>query len=288
MDRNRIAIAGSCIRCGRCVRVCPSQVFGQEKPGGEVRVAAPENCIGCGHCAAACPAGAVEHSDFPADKVHPVDRAQLPTPEQLLLLCKARRSNRALSRRPVPREAIARILEAAHCAPTASNMQQVSFTVLTDPADLRAVVEHTLDFCRRMLRLLEMPVVGPVVRKAVKGAERYRLTFRRLIDEYDRHGRDRILRGATALIFIHTPAANRFGAIDCQLAYQNGSLMAETQGVSQIYTGFVLTALRSDKKNRLARRFGIEGTIHAGMALGMPEFAFPNYIDKRPLDAAVK
>ncbi len=277
-----------CIRCGRCVKVCPSLVFGQEQAGADVRITAPENCIVCGHCVAACPATAVVHSEFPADKVHPVDRAQLPSPEQLLLLCKARRSNRALARKPVPQEFVDRILEAAHAAPTASNLQQVGYTVLTAPDDLRFVVEYTLDFCLRILRLLEMPVLGPVIRRFVKGSDRYRQTFHRLIDEYERQGRDRILRGATALVLIHTPEENRFGAIDCQLAYQNGSLMAEALGVSQIYTGFVLTASHADKKNRLARRFGIRGKIHAGMALGMPEFLFPNSIDKRPLDAAKK
>ncbi len=279
--------SGRCIRCGRCVKACPSLVFGlhEEHP---VTVDAPENCIVCGHCAAACPAAAVQHSEFPPEKVHPVDRAQLPTPEQLMLLIQARRSNRALSRKPVPQDYIDRILEAAHAAPTASNLQQVGYTVLTAPADLRFVVEYTLGFCRRMLRLLEMPVLGAIVRRCVKGAGRYRLSIHRLLDEYERHARDRILRGATALIFIHTPAGSRFGAIDSQLAYQNGSLMAEALGVSQIYTGFVLTACKADKKKRLARHFGIEGTIHAGMALGMPEFLFPSRIDKKPIDIMKK
>lgn len=276
-----------CIRCGRCVKVCPSLVFGQHEER-SVTVDAPENCIACGHCAATCPAAAVQHSEFPPEKVHAVDRTQLPTPEQLMLLIQARRSNRALSSKPVPQDCIDRILEAAHAAPTASNLQQVGYTVLTDPADLRFVVEYTLGFCRRMLRLLEMPVLGAIVRRCVKGAGRYRLSIHRLLDEYERHGRDRILRGATALIFIHTPAGSRFGAIDSQLAYQNGSLMAEALGVSQIYTGFVLTACKADKKKRLARHFGIEGTIHAGMALGMPEFLFPNRIDKKPIDIAKK
>lgn len=274
-----------CIRCGRCVKVCPSLVFGQPAAHADVRVDAPENCIGCGHCVAACPAAAVEHAAFPAGTVHPVDRSLLPSPEQLLLLCKARRSNRALSRKPVPAEYLDRILEAAHSAPTASNLQQVGYTVVTDPSDLRFVIELTLEFCRRMLRLLEMPVVGAVVRRLVKGAGRYRRTLHRLIDEYDREGRDRVLRGVTALILIHAPAKSRFGAIDCQLAYQNASLMAEALGVSQIYTGFVLAASRGGRMKRLVRRFGIAGRVHAGMALGMPEFLFPNRIDKKPLDA---
>lgn len=277
-----------CIRCGRCVRACPALVFGQEKAGAAVTVEAPENCIVCGHCAAVCPASAVSHSEFPPEKVHPVDPAQLPAPDQLLLLCKARRSNRVLTADPVPPESIDRILEAAHAAPTASNLQQVSYTVLTDPDDLRFVIEYTLGFCRRMLRLLEMPLLGFFVRRVVKGADRYRLSLRRLIDEYEQEGRDRVLRGATALIFIHTPAGSRFGTVDAQLAYQNGSLMAESLGVSQIYTGFVLTAAWADRKRGLARHFGIEGTIQAGMALGMPAFRFPNRIDKKPIDVVRK
>lgn len=243
-------------------------------------VAAPENCIECSHCVAACPVRAVGHESFPRERIRPVDRSQLPSPEQLMLLMRARRSNRDLTKRAVPQEYIDRILDAARYAPTASNLRQVGFTVVSDPEKLRRVIEYTLDFCRRMLRLLEMPLLGPVIRRFVKGADRYRQTFHRLIDEYEQHGRDRVLRGATALIFFHAPAGNRFGAIDCQLAYQNGSLMAESLGVSQIYTGFVYTAIRSDRKNALARELGIEGTIHAGMALGMPACLFPNYVEK--------
>lgn len=277
-----------CIRCGRCFRVCPSMVFGQPAAGAAVTVDTPENCIGCGHCAAACPAAALDHEAFPAESIHPVDRAQLPSPDRFLLLCKARRSNRALTRKPVPREYIGLILEAAQSAPTASNLRQTGLTVITDPDDLRAVIELTLGFFRRMLRLLETPVLGPVIRRFVQGADERRIAgLHRLVDEYDRQGRDRILRGATALILFHAPASNRFGAIDCQLACQNGSLMAETLGVSQIYTGFVLTAARADRKRKLARRFGIPGKIHAGMALGMPEFLFPNYIDRKSPDPQI-
>jgi len=261
-------------------------VFAQTERGGRPNVAAPENCIGCGHCVAACPTASVDHGLFPKERVHPVDRTALPSPDQLMMLLRARRSNRDLTRKPVPREYLVRILEAAHRAPTASNLQQVGFTVLTEPAQLRFAIEYTLRFCRRMLHLLEMPLLGPAVRRMVPGGDRYRATFRRLIEEYERHGRDRILRGATALILIHTPRSSRFGSTDCQLAYQNGSLMAEALGVSQIYTGFLCTAVRSDKKNRLARAFGIDGTIHAGMALGIPAEPFPNYIDKKPIEAS--
>ncbi len=280
-----IKILAHCISCGRCAKVCPSGVFEHLRAGEPVRIVRPENCIRCGHCVAACPAAAVEHEEFPPEKVHPIDRSQLPTPESLMLLIRSRRSNRDLSSRPVPRELLEKIVEAAHRAPTASNLQQVAYTIITRPEELRLVIEFTLDYMRRMVKLLEMPVVGSLARSLVKGADRYAATFKRILREWDEEQRDRILRGATALLLIHTPEQNRFGAIDAQLAYQNGSLMAEALGVSQIYTGFLITALKADKSGKLARKLGIRGTIHAGMALGMPASTWGNYIDKEPLKA---
>lgn len=195
-----IRVRESCIRCGRCARVCPSQIFVQEEPRGAVSLRQPENCILCGHCVAACPTGSVAHEGFPPERVHAFDRRDLPTPERVELLLAVRRSNRALFDRPVPPEWLGRIL-----------------------------------------------------------------------------------RGATALLFIHAPRASRFGVEDANLACQNASLMAEALGVSQIYMGFVLTAVRQDRRKRLNRMLGLQGRrIGAVLACGMPEFLYPNYIDRDP------
>ena len=70
-------------------------------------------------------------------------------------------------------------------------------------------------------------------------------------------------------------------ADNANLAYQNGSLMAEALGVSQFYMGFVCNAVRMSK-GRLEKRLGIGGTIHAAMALGMPALRFDNYVDRDP------
>ena len=247
----------SCIRCGKCVKVCPAWIMTQAKPGDPIGLRNIDSCIVCGHCAAVCPTGSVRHSSFPPDKIHPIDRNGLPSPEQVLLLCKARRSNRALSDRPVPQEAIDRILEAAHRAPTASNRQEVSFTVITDPAILDKIIRFTLDTFAGIARKLENPLVKPILKRLRPEFYNYLPAFKRLIAEYDK-GNDLILREAKTLLLIHTPYANRFGAADANLAYQNGSLMAESLGVSQIYTGFVLSALAQDKKCKFLK------SIHTG------------------------
>ena len=282
MELNLNIGQNKCIRCGKCVRVCPSLILCQEAKGSEVRVQQPENCILCGHCVAVCPTGAVEHSEFPEGRVHAFRYGDYPSPDQLMLLCKARRSNRAFSDKPVPEEYIQQILEAGHRAPTASNLQNVEFTVVTDPDTLRMISSFVLKVFGKTLKKMQNPLLKPLVKLIMPGALRYIPVFERLLRE-DAGGNDLILRKATAVIFIHTPRTSRFGCQDSNLAYQNASLMAECLGVSQFYTGFVCSAIQQEGKGNLEKALGIEGQIHAGMALGMPAFRYTNYIDRKDI-----
>lgn len=271
-----------CIKCNKCVRVCPAGIFVQEDKSKEIETVYIESCIGCGHCVAACPEDAVVHSLFPAEKVHPIDYSQLPTPEQMMLLCKSRRSNRAFSTKPVPEESMKMILEAAHRAPTGSNAQHVKFLVISDPDKLRQIIEFTLDIFGEMMKKLKNPLLKPLIKLIMPDVFRYIPVFERLQDDYKKGG-DGILRKATSAIFIYTPVGSRMGVMDANLAYQNGSLMAECLGVSQFYTGYVLNAAKM-KKGKLERILGIDGEIHAGMGLGIPSFRFPNYTDRKDIE----
>lgn len=271
----------ACIRCQRCIRVCPSNIF-RLSENRAVSVHRIENCILCGHCAAVCPQAAVIHSVFPPEKIHRIDREALPTPQQVMLLTCARRSHRAFTAQSVPDEFLEAILEAAHRAPTASNRQEVDFTLITDPNLLQAVSRLTVEGFAAIVRLVGNPLLRPLIKRFHPDALASLPKFRRLVERFSR-GDDRILRGAKALILFHTPAENRFGCQDANLAYQNASLMAESLGVAHFYTGFVCAAAGRDKKKRLARLLDIRGTIHAGMALGMPAFPYPNYMDKKDI-----
>lgn len=277
--------AAKCIKCGRCIKVCPSNIFigagdGDKKIPGVQNV---ESCIACGHCVAACPAGAVVHNLFPPEKVHKIDYAQMPSPEQVMLLCKARRTNRAFTRKPVPQEHINLILEAAHRAPTASNLQNVEFTVITSADTIRQINLFVIESFGSMIKKLENPLLKPVLKRVMGGVYRYVPLFYGMKAEFEK-GNDLILRGATAVIFIHAPKGSRFSDADANLAYENGSLMAESLGVSQLYTGFVCTAIKQGK-GKFEKMLGLDAgrEIKAGMGLGMPEFRYPNYIDKKEL-----
>lgn len=272
----------TCIECGKCVKVCPSNIFVQEKADKGVGLVNVESCIVCGHCVSVCPTDSVLHSEFPAEKVHAIDYSQLPTPEQMMLLSKVRRSNRTITAKAIPTEMLDQILEAAQRAPTATNAQTVSFTLITDPQKLRQVSDFTIGVFDSILKVVQNPVVKLIL-KPFLGATLYKYVsvFEQLKADHAA-GKDPILRKATALLAIHTPKSNRFGCEDSNLAYQNASLMAECLGVSQVYMGFVLTAIKQ-KKGKFAELLGIDGEIHAIMALGMPAVRYPKYVDRKEI-----
>lgn len=144
----------TCIRCKKCVRICPSVLFSfHEDKGIEVNADA---CISCGHCVAVCPGNSIEHSDFPPEKVHAFDRSQLPTADQVELLIRSRRSNRAFSKQRVPEELLQRIIEAAHRAPTATNAQEVKMVLVTRPETLKEISRITIGTFMSIVHAVEI------------------------------------------------------------------------------------------------------------------------------------
>lgn len=207
----------------------------------------------------------------------------MPSPRQMMNIIKARRSNRAITSKPIQEEHIRLILEAANCAPTATNSQSLSYIVITDPEKLKMVADYTISIFNSLAKILLNPIVKLIVKPFMKDVYKYVPMFKQLKEDH-KAGKDPILRNATALIIIHTPKSNRFGSEDANLAYQNASLMAQSLGISQIYMGFVLTAVREDRGNGLAKMLGIEGKIEAVMALGIPAFKYTNYSDRKDVD----
>jgi nitroreductase/NAD-dependent dihydropyrimidine dehydrogenase PreA subunit len=272
----------NCTRCNCCVKVCPSEIFNAQE-NQPPQISDEELCIKCGHCVAACNSNAVVHEKFPPEKVHPIAFSQLPTPEQMLSLVRKRRSNRALSTKAIPEEHLLQIAEAAHRAPTASNKQYVEFTLITNPENLKLISKFTLDIFSSQIKMADNAIVRPIFNKFFPDMTKYFATFKQWQQVFDEQGIDLgVLRGATAVLFIHAPKSYHFINEDCQLAYQNASLMAESLGISQFYTGFVLKAVKQ-KSKKLEKLLGINGKIIAGMALGIPLFQYPNYMDRKDI-----
>ena len=147
-----------CIGCGQCVRVCPSRTLVLEH--GKARVAG-DRSLQCGHCQAVCPTGAArvagleddlgEFASFVADRrwLAPGDG----DPAQLMRLMASRRSCRNYQDRPVPREMIMDLIKAGLSAPSGTNCQAWTFTVLPSREAVLALARGVGDFFARLNRL---------------------------------------------------------------------------------------------------------------------------------------
>ena len=269
-----------CIACGRCVDICPANIFLKEDD--KISLQYEDNCIGCGHCVSVCPQDAVSHSLFPIEKQHKFTYDNYPSPEAMMTLLKARRSNRAMSKKQIPEEVLKMIVEAAYLSPTATNSQNLEFTLITDAEKIRTVTSFTITTFYKLRKKLANAILAPITKLLMPKVYAMVPMLDRLKAEFEK-GNDKVMRDATAMLVISAPKGDRFGAENANLSYQNASLMAESLGVAHFYTGFVLSATRL-KKGKLEKELGIKGTMCAGMALGMPKFKYKKYTDRKDIN----
>ena len=150
-----------------------------------------------------------------------------PTPGAFKHFLLARRSIRRYKKTPVSRKVLAELIDAARYAPTASNKQQVYWTVISGLEDVRKMAVLVIDFMKVMLPLT--PDEDQVRR------------YRRIIDAWD-HGRDRIAREAPHMIVAHSPADMPFPAADCAIALTYLELYACARGLGTCWAGYFTAA----------------------------------------------
>lgn len=267
----------TCIRCGKCQRVCPAFIPVIEQDA-TPSLRHPEVCIGCGHCVDVCPTGAYVHTDFPADSIHDINRNILPEPESLMELIRSRRSNRTIIATPIPQRSLDMIQEAARYAPTAQNSRQVHIHLITDDEALLKVETATINYFMSLARFMLLPPVKAIMRPFLRKLYD-EVPALMAMNEQFKKGQRPCICNCTALLILSAPKGYSFGAQDCNLAYQNSSLMAESLGVSQIYMGFVQTAMFMMGCKRAAKVLGIPKghKAFAIMGLGIPAFKYAKY-----------
>lgn len=273
-----ITIGTECIKCGKCVSVCPANVLKRNKDNKSIEVVAESRCISCGQCVAICPTKALRHSAFLNEKIRSFKQEDCPTAEQFLLLCQKRRSNRTFSGKSIPKDLLLKIIEAGGYAPTAHNSQDVKYVILASSQSLDTLKNFVLDTYRCMLKRMSNLILKPFIRFFHPEYNEHFTSMQNVVVNNGK-GNDTILRGANAVILIYTDKKDFFGSANANLAYQNLSLMAETLGVGHFYSGHTCAAVRL-RKGALEKLLGIDGEICAAMALGMPKFKFNSYLER--------
>ncbi|MFX0204277.1 MAG: nitroreductase family protein, partial [Candidatus Hodarchaeota archaeon] len=191
-----------CIPCSKCVDVCPARIFAwktSEEVAPRVEIENQEFCILCGHCVAICPENAVLHEQLPLELFSPLEAVKI-TADALRNLMLSRRSIRAYKSDPVPRIVIEQLLEVAIHAGTASNRQDVAFTVVQDKKVLAELETEVLLTLWNQLKRLGNPLLRRLTQfrygeHQIQVYYRYYKVFKRRMEMKERIS-DVILRGA--------------------------------------------------------------------------------------------
>ena len=126
-----------CNGCGLCVAVCPLDTLSLRN--GLAAVTGTES-LNCGHCAAACPQGAVHvaavDATLSAFSSFKFRKSWIPfgafDTGKLVQLMRSRRSCRNYRETPVQRSILEDLVKIGITAPSGSNAQLWSFTILPD------------------------------------------------------------------------------------------------------------------------------------------------------------
>lgn len=148
----------------------------------------------------------------------------------LNLCIKGRRSVRSYLDRPVPREVIDRLLDAAVWAPSGMNGQPWRFTVIQDREVIKSLSGRTAEL---VMRSRPLP---PEMEASFKS------------------GRDVVFYSAPLLILISVkknPDWRTVNLLDCGLAAQNMFLAAYQEGLGSCFIGFA--SLLNQSPEHLAR-----------------------------------
>lgn len=263
-------IKDRCNLCMLCVRDCVSGAW--RDVNGEPVMAAPDLCNRCSHCVAVCPQSAIFHEALDYTQVDRVDK-NLIKPDIYKHIALGRRSIRRYRKDPVPRDVVEDILALSSHSPTASNKQNVAYTVIKDRTILTELSSRVFGLSRTIYRLSRKGVGKSLYNVAKRlypdGISRYLDPMDYYIAEADK-GRDYILHGAPMLILVHGPKKGSFVNENCNIATANIMNYAHSLGLGTCYIGFLTLALSYSKSLRQVVSVPKDRKVYACLTLGYP------------------
>jgi len=285
MTMNHHVITEQCTGCELCVRICPSQAISLTD-NGKAEVSG-ECALACDHCAAVCPEAAIEVTSLDNNSLEfatfQPDRRWLPPGEMeiasLVRLMRSRRSIRMYQNQPVPKDFLTDLVKIGTTAPSGTNSQRWTFTIIPDRQSMVEFGLLVAAFYRKINRLAARGWLRKLLKLCgFRALDSYYREYYQHIHEgletWERDGTDRLFHGAPAAILVGTRPGASCPQEDALLASGNILLAAHSMGLGTCLIGFAVEAMKRDK--RIRKKLGIPGdeNVYAVIAIGYPAVAF--------------
>jgi len=280
-----------CTGCGLCVEVCPDRIITVED---EIAVVTVERCMECGHCLAACPVEAISVASIDPDSFRfasfDINERWLRWGDfdaaELVRLMASQRSCRNYQNKPVSQEILTDLIKIGITAPSGTNSQKWTFTVLDNREQVEKLGNRIAMFFKKINRIATNPLLRFMSRLISGRAlddyyHRYYESVKKGLEVWEKDGRDLLFHGAPAAILVGSAPGASCPAEDALLATQNILLGAHAMGLGTCLIGYAVSVMQHEPAIKALVDIPGEEKIYAVIALGYPAESYQRLTGRR-------
>ena len=269
----------TCLGDGICVDVCPEnalEIVDEKACSVEARA---EFCIECGQCVAVCPTESLTMPKLPMKDFRRLTERPFGFDEFFDFL-RLRRSVRVFKDKPVERDVIEKILDAAATAPMGLPPHTTEVVVIDRREELDFLLTEFVKDYEAMVRRFSNPVGRAMVR-LMAGPENFGVLKNHVVDVakfanelYHRDGVDRYMYRAPVLMLFHGNRWTMSYEENAHLVCHHSMLAALSLGLGSTIIGLIPPIV--DRSKLLRDRYGIpkENRICTSLILGYPKYRY--------------